>query len=380
MTIAIVVIVIIIIAAAAGSYYIYYGNSPKATNTFSFGIEGSDATHVTIIDALNHMSQYGDTPKVQIISDPSALTSAGANNQVNMFEFQFPTTTLNAIESGVNLVAIGEDSTAFLQDLVVSTSIQSIAQLNGTTMAAFSLDGPVIFPLVFAANGYNYSQFNINLVVIGDSPVKAQGLIAGRYVGAFLDPQDAATVFKSAPGKFHIIATTASAFPGIGGGVLFANRSWLKSENNFNMAVNLEVALLQSARNETANISAWIQRTYNANFTSLDFSVYNSTQYILYQSDYYSPNMITYTPSLMNASDYFLAAGGLINSTGNVNQIYNFTVLQAALNKIGTVNEPAGPYQTDTPLSFSLPTSLARTGSSGWLIVAPSSSRESEIL
>src|SRR5208283_3533382 len=120
-------------------------------------------------------------------------------------------------------------------------------------------DGPVLFPLVFAANGYNYSQFNINLVVIGDSSVKAQGLIAGVYAGAFLDPQDAATVFKSVPGKFHILATTASAFPGIGGGVIFANKNWLKSANNFNMAVDLEVALLQSARNETANLNAWIQ-------------------------------------------------------------------------------------------------------------------------
>ena len=90
--------------------------------------------------------------------------------------------------------------------------------------------------------------------MIGDSSVKAQGLIAGKYSGAFLDPQDAATVFKSIPGKFHILATTASSFPGIGGGVIFANKNWLKSTSHFNMAVDLEVALLQSARNATQNL------------------------------------------------------------------------------------------------------------------------------
>ena len=136
----------------------------------------------------------------------------------------------------------------------------------------------------------------------------------------FSNSQDAATVFKSIPGKFHILATTASSFPGIGGGVIFANKNWLKSTSHFNMAVDLEVALLQSARNATQNLVRWIQKTYNANFTSLDFSVYNSTEYILSQSDFYSPNMITYTPSLMNASDYFLAGGGFINASGNVNQ------------------------------------------------------------
>jgi hypothetical protein len=376
-TLIIVIAVIIIVAAVAGAYYYFYVvSAPASTNSFVFGLEGSDATHVTLIDALNHITQYGVSANIKVISDPTSLTSAGSNGQLNMFEFQFPTTTLNAIEAGANLVAIGEDSTAFLQDLVVSSSITSFTQLNGTTMAAFSLDGPVIFPLVFAAYGYNYSLFNINLVVIGDSPVKAQGLIAGKYVGAFLDPQDAATVFKSVPGKFHILATTASAFPGIGGGVLFANKSWLKNANNFNMAVDLEIALLQSARNETANLPAWIQRTYNANFTSLDFAVYNSTQYILDQSDFYSPNMITYTPSLMNASDYFMAAGALINSSGNVNQIYNFSVLQTALNKIGTVPEPSGPYSSDTPLSYVAPSTTSRIYGNQWLIVgAPSRER-----
>jgi hypothetical protein len=356
---AIVVVVIIIAAAIGGAYaYYYVANSPKASNSFTFGLEGSDATHVTIIDALNHTSQYGITAKTLVISDPTSLTSAGADDKVNIFEFQFPTTTINAIEAGANLVAIGEDSTSFLQDFVVSSSITNFAQTNGTTMAAFSLDGPVIFPLVYGAYGYNYSQFNINLVVIGDSPVKAQGLIAGKYQGAFLDPQDAATVMAAVPGKFHILGTTASAFPGIGGGVLFANKDWLKNTNNFNMAVDLEVALLQSARNATQNLSTWVQRTYNAYFKSeLNFSTYNSTEYILNQADFYSPNMITYTPSLMNASNQFLAAGGLINSTGNVNTMYNFTVLQSALKKIGTVPEPPGPYSNSSaypPLSTSL--------------------------
>ena len=268
-----------------------------------------------------------------------------------MMTFQFPTTTINAIEQGANLVAIGEESTSFLQDLVVSSNIQTFAQLKGQTLAAFSLDGPVLYPAVFQAYGAgNFSDYNINLVVIGDSGVKAQALIAGRYSGAFLDPEDAATVFKNAPGKFHILATTASAFPGIGGGLYFANKTWLNS--HFQIAVNFMIAVLESARNSTTNLQSWIQSTYNANFTLLDFSVYNSTLHILNNADYFSPNMITYTPPLMNASDTYMFFGGLINSTGNVNQIYNFSVLQKALQEIGTVKEPAGPFQSYQPLAL----------------------------
>ncbi len=363
-TLVVVIVVIIVIAAAAGAYY-YLTPSKASTQTFTFGLEASDATHADTIDALNHMSQYNLQATVQTISDPATLTSAGSNNQVNMFAFQFATTTINAIEQGANLVAIGEESTAFLQDFVVSNSITSFPQLNGTTLAAFSLDGPVLFPAVFAANNQNYSNYNINLVVIGDSSVKAQALIAGRYVGAFLDPEDAATVFKADPGKFHILATTAQALPGIGGGLYFANKTWLNS--HFQIAVDFMIAVLRSARNATNNLPAWIQSTYNANFTSLDKSVYNSTQYILQAADYFSPNMITFTPALMNASDTYMFYGGLINSTGNVNQIYNFSVLQKALQQIGTVPEPSGPFQTDQPLSFV----GSSFGSTGVLYISP---------
>jgi ABC-type nitrate/sulfonate/bicarbonate transport system substrate-binding protein len=350
---AVVIVVIVILAALGGVYYYLYSSHPRAPQTFKFALESTDATHAVTLDALNHISEYGLRATVESISDPATLTSAGANDQVDMFVFQFPTTMLNAIEKGANLVAIGEESTSFLQDLVVSSNITSFQQLNGTTMAAFSLDGPVLFPLVFQAYGQNYSNYKINLVVIGDSSVKAQALIAGRYVGAFLDPEDAATVFQDVPGKFHILATTASAFPGIGGGIYFANKAWLNS--HFQIAVDFIKAVLLSARNQSANLQSWIQSTYSANFTSSNFGVYNSTLHILYAADYFSPNMITFTPSLMNASDNFMAAGGLINSPGNVSQIYNFSVLQAALNAIGTVPEPPGPYQSYTPLAISGP-------------------------
>ena len=345
-----VIIVILVIGLTAGFYYYFYLSTPNTIKTpLSFALEGGDATHAATIDALNHLSAYNIKLSYQTITDPTALTSAGSSGAVDIFGFQFPTTTLNAIEKGANLVAIGEESTSFLQDLVVSDSIQTFEQLNGTTMAAFSLDGPVLFPLVFQSYNQNYSHYNINLVVIGDSSVKAQALIAGKYVGAFLDPEDAATVFKAAPGKFHILGTTALAFPGIGGGIFFANRDWLKT--HFQVAVDFTIAYLESVRNMTANFPAWIQSTYQRNFTSEDFSVYNSTEYILYQSDYFSPNMITYTPTLMNASDYFLYYGGLINSSGDVNQIYNFSVVQQALKELGTVKEPAGPFQNNTPLA-----------------------------
>ena len=124
----IIIIVVLVIAAIGGAYY-YVASAPKSSaQTFTFGLEGSDAEHVTIIDALNHVSQFGPKASVQVISDPTSLTSAGSNGQLDMFEFQFPTTTINAIEVGANLVAIGEDSTAFLQDLVVSSSIQTFTQ------------------------------------------------------------------------------------------------------------------------------------------------------------------------------------------------------------------------------------------------------------
>ncbi|HZW56520.1 MAG TPA: ABC transporter substrate-binding protein [Nitrososphaerales archaeon] len=358
---AIAIIVILIVGLIGGFYYYFYLSKPNTIQTpLSFALEGGDATHAATIDALNHLSSYNIKLSYQTITDPTALTSAGSSGAVDIFGFQFPTTTLNAIEKGANLVAIGEESTSFLQDLVVSDSIQTFQQLNGTTMAAFSLDGPVLFPLVFQSYGQNYSNYNINLVVIGDSSVKAQALIAGRYVGAFLDPEDAATVFKAAPGKFHILGTTAQAFPGIGGGVFFANKDWLKT--HFQVAVDFTIAYLESVRNMTANLPAWIQSTYQKNFSgSNSFDVYNSTEYILAQSDYFSPNMITYTPSLMNASDYFLFYGGLINASGDVNQIYNFSVLQQALKEIGTVKEPAGPFQNNTPLAIfaSIPANVA---------------------
>lgn len=351
-TVGIIVIVIIVIAAVAGIYYYYsyYLQPAKPEQTLKFALEGVDATHADTVDALNHMSQYGVQVQFNTITDPSTLTSAASNGQIDMFGFQFPTTTLNAIESGANLVGIGEETTAFLQDLVVMDNITSFQQLNGTTMAAYQLDGPVLFPFVFQSYGQNFSQYKINLVIIGDSSVKAQALIAGRYVGGFLDPEDAATVFKAAPGKFHILGTTAPAFPGIGGGIYFANKAWLNS--HFQVAVDFMEAVLQSARNASNNLPNWISSTYKANFTGLDFTIYNSTEYILHQSDFFSPNMITFTPSLMNASDTFLYYGGLINSSGNVNQIYNFSVVQAALKALGTVNEPAGPFQNDQPLSL----------------------------
>ena len=364
-TIAIVVVVIIIVAAAAAAYLYFSASSSSPPQSFNFGFEATDPTHANTVDALNHMSQFNLKANIHLISDPATLTSATANGQVDMMVFQFATTTLNAIEQGANVVAIGEESTAFLQDLVVSTSINNITGLKGTTMAAFSLDGPVLFPLVWAAQGENFSNYNINLVVIGDSSVKAQALIANKYVGAFLDPSDAAAVFKAAPGKFHTIATTAAAFPGIGGGLYFANKSWLNT--HFQTAVDFITAVLESDRNATTNLQPWIQSTYNANFSQLDFSIYNSTEHILAASDFFSPNMITYTPPLMNASDNFLFFGGLINSSGKVNQIYNFSVLQKALQNLGTVPEPAGPYQTDQPLSFT----GSSFGSTGVLYVMP---------
>ncbi|MDG6906388.1 MAG: ABC transporter substrate-binding protein [Nitrososphaerota archaeon] len=359
-TVAIIVIVVVVIAAIAGVYYYYgyYAKSAKPPQTLSFALEGVDATHAVTVDALNHMSQYGVNVQFNTITDPTTLTSAASNGQIDMFGFQFPTTTLNAIESGANLVGIGEETTAFLQDLVVTDNITTFQQLNGTTMAAYQLDGPVLFPFVFQAYGQNYSQYKINLVIIGDSSTKAKALIAGRYVGGFLDPEDAATVFKDAPGKFHILGTTAPAFPGIGGGIYFANKAWLNS--HFQIAVDFIEAVLQSSRNASNNLPAWIDSTYKANFTGLDFSIYNSTEYILHQSDYFSPNMITFTPALMNASDNFLYYGGLINSSGNVNQMYNFSVVQAALKALGTVQEPAGPFQNDQPLSL---VGIAQAGS-----------------
>ncbi|MCL4519264.1 MAG: ABC transporter substrate-binding protein [Thaumarchaeota archaeon] len=371
-TVAIIVIVVVLIAAIAGAYYYYgyYAKSAKPPQSFSFALEGVDATHAVTVDALNHMSQYGVQVQFKTITDPSTLTSAASNGQIDMFGFQFPTTTLNAIESGANLVGIGEETTAFLQDLVVTANITTFQQLNGTTMAAYQLDGPVLLPFVFQAYGQNYSQYKINLVVIGDSSVKAQALIAGRYVGGFLDPEDAATVFKDAPGKFHILGTTAPAFPGIGGGIYFANKAWLNS--HFQIAVDFMEAVLQSSRNSSSNLPAWINSTYKANFTGLDFSIYNSTEYILQQSDFFSPNMITFTPALMNASDNFLYYGGLINSSGNVNQMYNFSVVQAALKALGTVQEPAGPFQNDQPLSIigiAQAGSFAATASLGTIFV-----------
>ena len=358
-TIAIVVVIIIVIAAAAGGYLLLTARKSVTTQTFNFGFEATDATHANTIDALNHMSQFGLKANIHTISDPASLTSATAQGQVDIMTFQFATTTINAIEQGANVVAIGEESTAFLQDLVVSTNIKNITDLKNQTMAAFSLDGPVLFPLVWAALGQNFSTYNVNLVVIGDSSVKSQALIANKYVGAFLDPTDAAAVFKAAPGKFHTIATTAAAFPGIGGGLYFANKSWLNS--HFQIAVDFITAVLQSDRNNTANLQSWIQSTYSANFTQLDSGIYNSTQHILAASDYFSPNMITYTPPLMNASDSFLFFGGLINKTGDVNQIYNFTVLQKALQNLGTVKEPSGPYQNDQPLAL-IGSSFGSTG------------------
>lgn len=150
------------------------------------------------------------------------------------------------------------------------------------------------------------------------------------------------------PGKFHILATTAQAFGATGASIIFANKSWLNT--HFQIAVDFDMAVLESARNETAHLQTWINQTYSANFTGYNYQIYNSTQFIYHQSDFFSPNMITYTPSLMNASDTFMFYGGLINATGNVNQIYNFSVAQAALKALGTVQEPAGPFQNDTPL------------------------------
>lgn len=352
MAVGIVVIVVIIVAAVVGVYYYYSISNPnKTTQSFSFALEGVDATHAVTVDALNHMPNYGVSVQFSTITDPTALTSAASNGQIDMFGFQFPTTTINAIEAGANVVGIGEETTSFLQDLVVSSNITTFQQLNGTTMAAYQLDGPVLFPFVFQAYGQNFSKYNINLVIIGDSTVKAQALIAGRYVGAFLDPEDAATVFQNAPGKFHILGTTAPAFPGIGGGIYFANKSWLNS--HFQIAVDFMEAVLESARNASTNLNSWINTTYQKNFTGLSFSIYNSTQYILNQADFFSPNMITFTPALQNASDQFLFFGGLINSSGNVNQIFNFSVVQAALKAVGTVAEPSGPFQSDVPLAFS---------------------------
>lgn len=359
-TIGIVIIVIIVVAALVGIYYYYsVSNSSQPKQSLSFALEGVDATHAVTVDALNNMPNYGVSVQFSTITDPTALTSAASNGQIDMFGFQFPTTTINAIEAGANVVGIGEETTSFLQDLVVSSNITTFQQLNGTTMAAYQLDGPVLFPFVFQAYGQNYSNYNINLVIIGDSTVKAQALIAGRFVGAFLDPEDAATVFQDAPGKFHILGTTAPAFPGIGGGIYFANKSWLNS--HFQVAVDFMEAVLESARNASANLDSWINTTYQKNFTGLSFSIYNSTQHILNQADFFSPNMITFTPALQNASDQFLFFGGLINSSGNVNQIFNFSVVQAALKAIGTVAEPSGPFQNDVPLAFAAVTNTART-------------------
>jgi ABC-type nitrate/sulfonate/bicarbonate transport system substrate-binding protein len=362
-TLAISVVVIIAVAAVGGVYYLNSAGLlfPKAPpQTFRFASQHLDATHAVTQDALNHLNDYNLHAIVSDIGDATALTSATANGQIDIMVFQFPVPTLNAIEKGANLVAIGEESTSFLQDLVVGSDITTFKQLNGTTMAAFELDGPVLFPPVFASYGENFSNYKINLVVIGDSSVKAQALIAGKYVGAFLDPQDAAKVFNAAPGKFHVLGTSALALPGIGGGVYFANKDWLKAHND--QAVSFIESVLKSARSAHSNLAAWIQTTWNANYTGLDFKIYNSTQVLLNNADYFSPNMVTYTPNLMNASDYYMFYGQLLTSPGNVSQIYNFSVVKAALDSVGRVTEPTGPYQDLHPLSISLLSGLSIPG------------------
>jgi hypothetical protein len=330
--------------------------------TFSIAFTGVDPSHALAVDALNHLAQFGLKANVMIIPDPTTITSATSSGEVDMFNYQFPTTTINAIEAGANVIATGAESTSFLQDLVVASNITTFQQLNDTTMAAYQLDGPVLFPLVWAANGLNYSQYNINLVVIGESTVKAQALIAGKYIGAFLDPADAATVFKTDPGKFHVLATTAAAFPGLGG-FFFANKAWYNT--HFQIAEDLDIAMLQSARNATQNMQAWVNSTWSANFTSVDYQIYNSTEYLYAASDFFSPNMITYTPPVMNASDQFMFFGGLINSSGNVYQIYNFSAALAALKAVGTVTEPPGPYTNSTAYPFltSVNITVTMTGS-----------------
>ncbi len=390
---AIAIVVIIIIFAVAGAYYFLSVQTTTTTTTtstpptttttttttttqpppqtFSFAfLHAGDISHAVVIDALSHLSQFNLKAQVSSIPDPASLTSATSNGQIDMFVFQFPTTTINAIEAGANVIGVGQESTAFLQDLVVTANITAFKQLNGTTMAAFQLDGPVLFPLVWAANGQNYSQYQINLVVIGESPVKAQALIAGRYVGAFLDPSDAAQVFKSAPGKFHILTTTASAFPSTGASIVFANKNWYAA--HFQIAEDVDIAILESARNASVHLQAWINQTYQSNFTGEDYQIYNTTQHIYAQSDFFSPNMITYTPTLMNASDYFMAFGGLINSSGNVYTIYNFSAASAALRAVGAVPEPPGPFSNSTlyPPLAQLPANFERIlGSNGLTLI-----------
>jgi ABC-type nitrate/sulfonate/bicarbonate transport system substrate-binding protein len=347
-----VIIIVIIVAGVGGGYYFFFykASTTQSIQTFSFAEEAlTDPSHAVSIDALNHLSSYGLAAQYSVITDPTALTSAASSGQIDMFDFQFPTTTINGIEKGANVIGIGQESTSFLQDLVVTSNVTSFQQLNGTTMAAFQLDGPVLFPSVWASVGLNYSHYNINLVVLGSSTVKAQALIAGKYIGAFLDPSDAAAVFKANPGKFHILATTAAAFPALGG-TIFANKSWFNT--HFQIAVDFLEAMLQSARNATAHLQTWVNATWNANYTGVDYKIYNSTQYIYQQADYFSPNMITFTPTLMNGSDNFMFFGGLINSSGDVNQIYNFSAAQAALKALGTVPEPTGPFQTYQPLAL----------------------------
>src|SRR5713226_5742055 len=146
-----VVVIVIIVAVAGVIYYASIGTTTTTSvppQTFTFGfLHTDDPSHALAVDALNHLSRFNLKPHVIGIADPTSLTSATSQGQVDMFAFQFPTTTINAIEKGANVIGVAADSTAFLQDLVVSSNITTFQQLNGTTMAAFDLDGPVLFPL-----------------------------------------------------------------------------------------------------------------------------------------------------------------------------------------------------------------------------------------
>src|SRR5207245_10021861 len=97
-----VIVIIIVIAAIGGAYCYYYapGTTTKVqVQTFKFGfLHTEDPSHALAVDALNHMSQFNMKAQVVGISDPTSLTSATSQGQVDMFAFQFPTTTINAIE------------------------------------------------------------------------------------------------------------------------------------------------------------------------------------------------------------------------------------------------------------------------------------------
>lgn len=181
-----------------------------------------DVTNLPEVVAVKRMQQAGYKMSTTVVAsqpvDVQAVISGKAQMGID------PLVTVGtAVSQGQPLVVFGKDRNDSFE-LVAKSSIHSLAQLNGGTVALASSTGSLTAAEVTWTQVIHNLHFHI--VLASSSSARAAALLAGRVDATPLELDDVYAIQQKAPGKFRVLVTYNQLLPWLESGVLFTTKSF----------------------------------------------------------------------------------------------------------------------------------------------------------